>query len=88
MIHSKRLAIERAVDFILVLEVDFLNELSFHELIAALCALFPRFILTSPRCLESRIEHQKLGSVLRTGHRRNQCGLQSILLPCVFISVD
>ena len=37
--------------------------------------------------LPSWIEQQKL-SVLRTGHGRNACGLQSFLPPIVFISVE
>ena len=37
--------------------------------------------------LVSRIEYLKL-SVLHTGHGKNACGLQSLLSPIVFISVE
>ena len=47
----------------------------------------PHFTDVSKISLASQIEHQKL-SVLHTGHRKNALGLQSFLLPIVFMSEE
>ena len=55
------------------------------------CALFfCTWFWTSPKCLASWTEHQEAPTVLvlRTGHGRNACRLQSLLSLIVFMSVE
>jgi len=63
--------------------LDTIKNTCFHGLLTMLCALFPRFVLTSLKCVVSRTEHQKLSV-----HLRNSWGLQLCLLSILFISVN
>ena len=89
MICSKCIATKGAVDFILILYGDLYGHHHyhlFHEIITIVCALFPCFTLTSPKCLVSWTEDLKF--CLHTGHGRNACGLQSLLLTIALVSVE
>ena len=55
---------------------------------AALCALFPRFILTSPKCLWRHGETPAALSFAYRSRKKYTCGLQSFLSLIVYISLE